>query len=372
MNVHEHRSFRRWDREDPPARILLIRFHAFGDVAILLGAAAGIKAAYPTTTIDFLTSEATASLARATTLFDRIVTFPASASRALRIREAIASGLELHRTGYDVVVDMQRNWTSRLVRRITSPAAWGEFDRFSPQLAGMRTLETVHRTGFQQVEFPYVLPIENTLLHEARDLLRSNGWHNDQRIVVLNPAGLWTTRHWPLEHFARLAGLLAGKAPTCIVLLGTDRLSERAGALAGMLRDIPHISLVGKTSPALALSVLQLSSAMVSEDSGLMHMSWISGIPTIGLLGSTNHVWSSPMGPHTAVFHSGDLPCSACMSPECRFGDVHCLTRVTPERVFEVLMTIQGTREGNSGTQNFQGFPTVIRGMAENPLHRTR
>jgi ADP-heptose:LPS heptosyltransferase len=79
---------------------------------------------------------------------------------------------------------------------------------------------------------------------------------------------------------------------------------------------------------------VQRAAIMISEDSGLLHMAWCSGVPVVALFGSSRHVWSAPVGAHAESLHSGDLPCGQCMTPVCSFGDVHCLTRFTPEQVY--------------------------------------
>ena len=69
-----------------------------------------------------------------------------------------------------------------------------------------------------------------------------------------------------------------------------------------------------------------------------MHLGWVAGTPTLALFGSSRHVWSAPHGNYSLCLHSGDLPCGACMDTECRFGDVHCLTRYTPEVVAQAAL----------------------------------
>ena len=95
------------------------------------------------------------------------------------------------------------------------------------------------------------------------------------------------------------------------------------------------MNLVGKTTPSQALAIVQRASLVLTEDCGLMHMAWVSGVPTLALFGSSRHVWSAPLGHHTLCLHSGDLECGACMEPTCRYGDVHCLTRYSSEDVVE-------------------------------------
>jgi hypothetical protein len=65
-----------------------------------------------------------------------------------------------------------------------------------------------------------------------------------------------------------------------------------------------------------ALAIVQRAALVLTEDCGLMHMAWVS-----------------PLGEHSRCLYSGDRPCGACMESACRFGDVHCLTRYSPEDV---------------------------------------
>jgi ADP-heptose:LPS heptosyltransferase len=123
------------------------------------------------------------------------------------------------------------------------------------------------------------------------------------------------------------------------VLLGTSRIRKQAAFLEEQIGDAV-LNLTEQTSLEEALGVLRHASVVISEDSGLLHMGWASGVPTLALFGSTNHVWSQPVGRHVRSLHSGDLECGACMSPECRFGDVRCLTRYTPDFVYAQVMTI--------------------------------
>jgi ADP-heptose:LPS heptosyltransferase len=95
------------------------------------------------------------------------------------------------------------------------------------------------------------------------------------------------------------------------------------------------ISIVGETTTAQAFAIVQLAELMISEDSGLMHMGWVSGIKTIALFGSTRSDWAQPLGRHARFFDSSDLPCGNCMREICAYGDNHCLTRYTPAFIFE-------------------------------------
>ena len=324
--------------DKPPKTILLIRFLALGDVAITLPASASLRLQFPHVRIDFLTSTAARPLVEAVELFDVIHALEATRGRLDRVVDALALGTQLHACRYDAVIDLQRNWTSRLLRRMMRPKYWTEFDRFSPRLAGERVRETFHRLGLTQVEPIYKLPFRQEVLSNAMKMLVDNGWDRTQPLIVLNPAGLWETRNWPVQNYASLAQLWLDQQSSQFLLLGTQRILAKAAHLKKALGDF-LINLVGKTTLADAFGILQYATLIISEDSGLMHMAAASGVPTVALFGSSNHVWSAPMGSHTRCLNSSDLPCAACMQPSCKYGDIHCLTRYSP------LMVLHCARE---------------------------
>jgi len=236
------------------------------------------------------------------------------------------------------VADLQRNRVSRFVRRVLRPPAWSEFDRYSPRHVGERTRLTLEALG---VRLPPVYP-ELRLKRENVGLarLRDAGWSGGD-LVVLNPAGGFPTRNWPLANYLAFADLWTARRAheDQFVVLGTTQLRAKADYLKAALGD-RLLDLVGRTSASEAFDILRRATLVVSEDSGLMHLAWVAGAPTLGLFGSSRHVWSAPHGNYSVCLHSGDLLCGACMDSECRFGDVHCLTRYTPERVVQTALDL--------------------------------
>ncbi len=341
----ESRSFAPWQSAESPERILLIRFHAIGDVALVLPAAAAMRALHPSSRIDLLTSPQAEGLASATALFDRVLAPPFPARRGGRALYALRTGFSVRASGYDVILDLQRNSMSRIIRRIASPPSWGEFDRYAPVSAWQRIVDTCRRTGFACDEHPQSVPIRAERLHASRQLLARHGRITGKTLVMFNPAGLWTTRNWPVENYVELGMQWQRRSPVQFLLLGTDRMRAKAEAIVrGLGNDV--INLTAATSLADAFACVAAADIMISEDSGLMHAAWAAGVPIVALFGSSRHDWSAPFGSRSVTLHAGDLPCGACMDPSCRFGDVHCLTRHTPAVVLDqALHLLQQTSQ---------------------------
>lgn len=328
-----------WPRETDPKKILIIRLHALGDVALTLPASAGLRALYPSAKIDYLTMEENAPLPGSLPAIDRVLGIPACSNRRDWFTQALHCGGAARRQDYEVVIDLQRNWISRTIRRLALPHAWSEFDRYAPKPAANRVLDAFRAAGFPDLVPARSLAIRDRLRTEAFKLLADYGGGPELPLIVLNPAGLWESRNWPLENYASLVNLWLAHERAQFLIIGTGRIREKASAISGSAGKAV-VNLVEKTNTEMAFALLSCASAMITEDSGLMHMAWSLGVPIVALFGSSRHVWSAPTGSRSRSLHSGDLPCGQCMSPRCRFGDVHCLTRYTPAMVFKIAVDL--------------------------------
>ena len=80
---------------------------------------------------------------------------------------------------------------------------------------------------------------------------------------------------------------------------------------------------------------------VLSMDSGNMHLASLAGVPVISVWGATH-----PLGGFLGWGQSldnviqEDLPCRPCSiygNKPCRYGDYRCLTRISPERIVEII-----------------------------------
>jgi heptosyltransferase-2 len=319
-----------WRRAQAPARILAIRLQAIGDVAITLPYLRALQQSLPETEIDMVTREEVGDLPQAIDLFGRVDELGGGRNERYQVLLAVLMMPRWRARRYDVVLDLQDNRVSRTIRRAILPRAWSTFDRSSPNSAGERTRRTIEAAGFRLPQVEAHLPLKDAGI--GLDVLRRAGWDPGRELVVISPAGAFPSRNWPTECYARFAELWQQRRSTQFAVMGLDAVRDKAAALRIALgRNL--LDLAGRTTLPEALGIVQRAVLVLAEDCGLMHMAWVSGVPTLALFGSSRHDWSAPLGEHSLCLHSGDLPCGACMESTCRFGDVHCLTRYSPEYV---------------------------------------
>jgi heptosyltransferase-2 len=329
---------KKWTKGNPPKRILAIRLQAMGDLVITFPYLQCLRnSSSSSIKLDLLTLQENESIPDSIELFDKIYSISGyrNSKKQLAFTFLLLPKILLRR--YDVVLDLQNNLISRIVRKAIRPHAWSEFDKFSPLAAGERTRLTIEAIGLGQnfPAFGFLLKKE----FNARVLLKKNGWDGVAAIVVLNPAGAFETRNWPLKSYIDFTKLWLALFPdTQFLVLGINQIAKKADYFKNELGD-KLINLVNKTTPAEAFAIMQSVKFVLTEDSGLMHIAWVSGIRTLAIFGST-HNRSRPLGKHTILLDSSDLVCGNCMLQSCKYGDTHCLTRYTPEMVFRKALEL--------------------------------
>jgi ADP-heptose:LPS heptosyltransferase len=323
-------------------RVLAIRLQATGDVVITLPYLNSLKRLLPEAELDLLTREETAPIPRSLELFSRV--FAVGGGRSFK-RQCLSTATLFPRLlarGYDTVLDLQNNEISRWVTLALRPERRCLFDKVSPLSAGERTRIAIDESGLGPVGIDTDLrPRDDTT---ALTLLRSAGLRPEDRLVILNPAGAFPSRNWPLPSYVRFARAFQemDSRPVKFLVLGLPGLREKAEYLRAELGE-GLVDLVGRTTQDVAFALVRKAHLVLSEDSGLMHMSWVAGVPTLALFGSSRGDWSRPLGERSLCLDSSDLDCRFCMEAECRFGDVRCLTRRDPREVAELAIRLMSS-----------------------------
>ena len=93
-------------------------------------------------------------------------------------------------------------------------------------------------------------------------------------------------RDWPVGHFVRLAELASAAGIGPIFLLGGSDHRKKAGefSAAAATANIPFYNVVGRLPLPQSAALLERSQCLVSTDTGIMHLAFALGTPTVALL----------------------------------------------------------------------------------------
>jgi len=145
-------------------------------------------------------------------------------------------------------------------------------------------------------------------------------------------------KRWPAPHFAELARRLLGQGiqPWLLGGPGDAAIGAEVAALAPGAVD-----LTGRTSLGEAVGLIAGAAAVVSNDSGLMHVAAALDRPLVALYGSSSPTFTPPLS-ERAMILSENLPCSPCFARVCPLGHFNCLNSLSPDRVWTALRPMLG------------------------------
>jgi heptosyltransferase-2 len=169
-----------------------------------------------------------------------------------------------------------------------------------------------------------------------------------QGYYVFSPGAEYgPAKRWPVSHFAELAATLA----LPVVLLGSAKesvlcadIAQRVNATANANEAERCMDLSGRTSLDQALALIAHAKAVVSNDSGLMHVAAAFDVPQVALFGSSSPLHTPPLSQRSTVIWLRDDPayrpvldCAPCFARVCPLGHTRCLNDIAPQRVRALL-----------------------------------
>jgi heptosyltransferase II len=165
------------------------------------------------------------------------------------------------------------------------------------------------------------------------------GLEQDGAPLALCPGAEYgPAKRWPEAHYAALARWWQQKG-RAVWLFGSDKdrpvCAEINRLAGGLCRDLS-----GRTTLAQAVDLLGEAAAVVSNDSGLMHVAAALGRPLVALYGSSDPAFTPPLSEGSRVLTLG-LACSPCFKRECPLGHTRCLTGLGVERVVEAISELR-------------------------------
>jgi heptosyltransferase-2 len=142
-------------------------------------------------------------------------------------------------------------------------------------------------------------------------------WDSTTPLVAIAPGAAYGgAKRWPPKFFAELATRLSGDG-VATVLVGSDA-DRPAGAEIErcVQRGTRILNLIGGTDLPTFAGVLAACRALVTNDSGAMHLAAAIRVPVTAIFGPTNEHVTGPRGPSHAIL-TQPVACRPCMLREC-------------------------------------------------------
>lgn len=165
---------------------------------------------------------------------------------------------------------------------------------------------------------------------------------SQESIYVFCPGAEYgATKRWPVAHFASLAQALLSTEPEAqIILLGSKSDHVLAQSIFAQANSLPRIhNWCGNTSLDEAIALIGMCKALISNDSGLMHIAAALKIPQVAIFGSSDPHHTPPLSNKAKILYL-KLSCSPCHKRECPLGHLKCLKDISPTMVLDSVKAL--------------------------------
>jgi heptosyltransferase-2 len=158
--------------------------------------------------------------------------------------------------------------------------------------------------------------------------------NNSKKNIVLCPeAEYGPAKRWPANKWMQLANFYKEKNYN-VYFLGKNRSLETK--YQSVLKKDSIISLLGKTSLEEAAYILSIVDLVITNDSGLMHITASVNTNLISIFGSSSPFYTPPLmkDQFGEVIYKA-LTCSPCFKRECPLQHLNCLNNISSEEIFD-------------------------------------
>jgi heptosyltransferase-2 len=317
-------------------RLLTFAPNWLGDAVMALPALAEVRRALPATTVDVAARPSVAPL----------FTMVPGVNRVLSIGRG-RSGVEPLREGrYDAALLFPNSFSAaRLAWSVGIPERWGYRSDFRSLLLtkGVSAPSRVHQSEYYRhlvraLGFGGDTFIEPRLELSAEQhaagatLLTGDGWDGRTPLVAVAPgAAFGGAKRWPAASFGALIDGLAQDGIRA-VLIGTASDGAAAQQVLPAARTTSPLNLVGRTDLPTLAGVLVHCRALVTNDSGAMHLAAALGVSVTAMFGPTRERETHPLGSVGHTVLTNQVWCRPCMLRECPLTH-RCMTGITVDAV---------------------------------------
>ncbi len=341
-------------------KILIVRFSSFGDIVQCMAILGPLKKRFPNGEIHWVTRSDFSGVLRMSDQIDRIHEF----DKREGLVGLIALKERLLTENFDYIYDAHCNIRSKILCWFLSPL----YNRFIPNFGPTfirRSKERIKRVllfKFRKNYFDwpyrgmvsYLSPLKKIgvsldedhfiagnfsedIVKKVTKLIAEAALRNKELpLVALAPSAAWEMKRWPVKYWCKLVelcpdinfALLGGPSDTFLKEI-VDIAPERV------------INFAGQTSLLESCALIKQMDAVVSGDTGMLHVTDILGIKGLAIIGPTAFGFPTSKLIETLELPLYCRPCTKDGRGKC-IQDTYqkCLVDIHPEHVADKLKSL--------------------------------
>jgi len=331
-----------------PRRILIVGAAWIGDMVMAQSLFITLKQQQPHCQIDVLAPKWTFALLERMPEVSQAIEMPLGHGK-LGLIARIQLGKQLRINQYHQAILLPNSWKSALTPFFANipirtgyigECRWGLLNDVR-QLDKNRLTQTVQR--FVALAYPKIVtappkcpvPYFNISPHQQQQVFKKFNLNTKTKILILCPgAEFGSAKRWLPAYFSTVASYYVNQNWQ-VWLMGSDKDQTVAKEINQQTNQQCR-DFTGLTTIAEAMDLMSLATAVVANDSGLMHIGAGLAKKLIAIYGSSDPTFTPPLNKEAKVMYLG-LACSPCFQRECPLMHKDCLTGIKPKQVIELI-----------------------------------
>jgi len=160
---------------------------------------------------------------------------------------------------------------------------------------------------------------------------------NQKSLGLCPSAEYGPAKRWLPERFAEAAATISEQSNARWILFGTSKDKAIGNTISTVLGE-NCVNRIGQTTLDELIAELRDCRALLTNDTGTMHLAALLGVPVVAVFGSTEPALTGPLGSgHTIVRHH--VECSPCFLRDCPI-DFRCMKEIAVPEVVKAVMSI--------------------------------
>ena len=338
-----------------PYKILIVGPSWIGDMVMAQSLFIALKAKHKHCVIDVLALAWTKPLLDRMPEINEAIPMPISHGvLGLKMRRAI--GRQLQSNQYDQAIVLPNSWKSALIpwfANIPKRTGWkGEvrygllndirtLDKQALPMMVQRFVSLANPSEQSHLASDYPIPkmIAETSTFDSPPLKSAQ-----KRLILCPGAEFGPAKQWPANSYAEVATALI-EQNWQVVILGSEAdktIADKIENLVSNKEKTTLVNLCGLTALHEAIDLLDTADAVISNDSGLMHIAAALQKNLVVIYGPTSPEFTPPLS-QNAHFLQIEVECGPCFQRTCPKQHHKCMQGISSTDVLTSLHLFQNT-----------------------------
>lgn len=284
-------------------KVFIMYNYAFGDGMIWLNVAKDYRKIYPSNEyeITLICQKGLDSIYEASKYFDIIIPFNLTEA-TFKITKRFELYKKLREVCYDIVIDpigvYECTTNVFMSRALVSKEKISILDttlknKMCPDWMINRIYDKivyVDREGLSLIE--YYAEMIRYLESDKKYIVSLNKFKGNKPSIklpkeyyIVFPSASTNLKKWPIERYAKIVRKIYKKTGLTLLICGTSADKEDCNKLINLIKDIPYVDIIGKTSLLEFIYVINKSKFVVTNDTSTYHIAVTNEVPVAIITG---------------------------------------------------------------------------------------